>query len=112
MTRRSLAKFLGAFLSVPALQAAPSLPREPLQPKSPLPPGDTRDPVALAFLGALERGGCVTVYYHGGTTPGAMRRFTPQSIYRLVPGGYLYATGNCHLRKDTRTLRLDRARLG
>jgi len=112
MTRRSLAKFLSAFLSVPALQASPSLSREPHPPKEPLPPGDTRDPVALAFLAALESGGCVTVYYHGGSTPGAMRRFTPQAVFRLVPGGYLYATGNCHLRKETRTLRLDRARLG
>jgi predicted DNA-binding transcriptional regulator YafY len=112
MTRRSLAKFLGVFFSVPALQAAPSPRLEPHQPKDPLPPGDTRDPVALAFLAALERGGCVTVYYHGGSTPGAMRKFTPQSVYRLVPGGRLYATGSCHLRKETRTLRLDRARLG
>ncbi len=112
MTRRSLARFLGALFSLPALQAAPSLPRESLQPKDPLPPGNTRDPVALAFLAALERGGQVTVYYHGGSTPGAMRKFTPQSVFRLVPGGHLYATGNCHLRKETRTLRLDRARLG
>jgi predicted DNA-binding transcriptional regulator YafY len=112
MTRRSLAKFLGAFFSVPALQAAPSTPVLPQQPKAPLPPGDTRDPVALAFLAALESGGYVTVYYHGGSTPGAMRKFTPQSVFRLVPGGHLYATGNCHLRKETRTLRLDRARLG
>jgi predicted DNA-binding transcriptional regulator YafY len=112
MTRRSLAKFLGVFFSVPALQAQPSPLRELHQPKNPLPPGDTRDPVALAFLGALERGGCVTVYYHGGSTPGAMRKFTPQAVFRLVPGGHLYATGNCHLRKETRTLRLDRARLG
>ncbi|OYV04156.1 MAG: hypothetical protein CFE26_18405 [Verrucomicrobiales bacterium VVV1] len=112
MTRRSLAKFFGAFLSVPVLQATPSLQPECLQPKDPLPPGDTRDPVALAFLAALERGGYVTVYYHGGSTPGAMRKFTPQAVFRLVTGGHLYATGTCHLRKETRTLRLDRARLG
>ena len=114
MTRRSLAKFLGGFLSIPTLRAAspPAEPREPFASNDPLPPGETRDPVALAFLAALERGGQVTVYYHGGSTPGAMRRFAPQSVYRLVPGGRLYATGTCHLRKETRTLRLDRARLG
>jgi len=114
MTRRSLAKFLGAFLSIPALRAAstPAEPLEPFSPKDPLPAGETRDPVALAFLAALERGGALTIYYLGGSTPGAMRRFTPQSIYRLSHGGHLYATGNCHLRRETRTLRLDRARLG
>lgn len=112
MTRRSLVRFLGACFSLPALQAAPSLSREVSAPKDPLPPGDTRDPVALAFLAALECGGSVTVYYHGGSTPGAMRKFTPQSVYRLVPGGRLYATGTCQLRRETRTLRLDRTRLG
>ena len=113
MTRRSLAGFLGALIGLPALHATESRPQPKPHPSpEPLPPGDTRDPVALAFLAALERGGSVTVYYHGGSTPGAMRKFTPQSVYRLVPSGRLYATGTCHLREKTRTLRLDRARLG
>ena len=114
MTRRSLARFLGALIGLPVLSSQAEIRPLPAPPPSsgPLPAGDTRDPVALAFLAALERGGAVTVYYHGGSTPGAMRKFTPQSIYRIVPGGRLYATGICHLRAEVRTLRLDRARLG
>lgn len=114
MTRRSLARLLGALIGLPVLssQAEPRPQPKSTSSTGPLPPGDTRDPVALALLAALERGGSVTIYYHGGSTPGAMRKFTPQSVHRLVPGGRLYATGTCHLRDGIRTLRLDRARLG
>lgn len=67
-------------------------------------------PVAADFLLARRSGRPVAVYYHGGSTPGALRIFIPETLFRLRPGGPIYARGFCHLRHDVRTLRVDRAR--
>ena len=72
---------------------------------------DPQDPVAAAFLRAITGDLDLPIYYLGGSTPGALRRFAPTSLYRLAPGGPIYAQGLCLRRKATRTLRLDRVRL-
>ncbi len=64
-----------------------------------------------AFLDAIIAEQPLPLFYQGGSTPGALRRFTPTSIHRLRPGGPIYARGHCHLRDAPRTLRLDRVRL-
>jgi predicted DNA-binding transcriptional regulator YafY len=108
-TRRSLGRWLaGLFLvrSLPCPAAAPP----PRESAAPIPLAETRDPLAREFLRALmeERG--VPVYYHGGSTPGALRIIRPECLFRLRPGGRIYVRGYCELRREVRTLRLDRVR--
>jgi predicted DNA-binding transcriptional regulator YafY len=67
--------------------------------------------VANAFLEAMKVRQPVSIFYLGGSTPGILRRFKPNALYRLTPGGPIFATGICELRHGTRTLRLDRVRL-
>lgn len=109
LSRRSLGRWLAGLvvfrsLPCPAATAAPADP-------APIPLADTSDPVARVFLRAMmeERG--VAIYYHGGSTPGALRIVRPQGLFRLRPGGRIYLRGLCELRGETRTFRLDRARL-
>lgn len=74
-------------------------------------PVETSDhPVAADFIRSQRTGRPVAIYYHGGTTPGALRIFVPETLFRMRPGGPIYARGYCHLRKDIRILRLDRTR--
>lgn len=77
-----------------------------------LPVHQSQDPVARVFLGSMMQKEPVPLFYQGGSTPGAFRRFRPVSLYRLFPGGPIYAHGFCLLRQESRTLRLDRVRLG
>ena len=109
LSRRSLGRWLAGLvvcksLPSPAAEAAPADP-------APIPLADSSDPVARVFLRALmeERG--VAIYYHGGSTPGALRIVRPEGLFRLRPGGRIYVRGHCELRGETRTFRLDRARL-
>jgi predicted DNA-binding transcriptional regulator YafY len=110
LTRRSLGRWIAGILVAKSL---PSPAAEPVPDGgfAPIPLEDTRDPVARVFLRALmeERG--VAIYYHGGSTPGALRVVRPDSLFRLRPGGRIYVRGRCELRGEARTFRLDRARL-
>lgn len=99
---------------LPLLAAAPAMTRletvaHRIAPS--LPVHHSQDPVARVFLGSISQKEPVPLYYHGGTTPGAFRRFRPVTLYRHIPGGPIYAHGFCLLRQETRTLRLDRVRL-
>lgn len=106
ISRRALGRWITGLLAVrslPGLAAAPA--------DTPIPLATTRDPVARVFLDAMMENRGVAVFYHGGSTPGALRVFRPECLFRLRPGGWIYARGHCELRGGTRTLRLDRARL-
>jgi len=70
------------------------------------------DEVERAFVAAVREGVELSVFYQGGRTPWALRRFRPETLYRLEPGGPAYAEGICRQRDASRTLRLDRVRLG
>lgn len=111
LRRRAFARLLGALIAAPVVGAAVSIPRTRIGPVVPVTEVPDGDETLAAFVGALSNERPVTVYYHGGSTPGALRRFRPTSIYRLRPGGPVYASGLCELRGGTRLLRLDRARL-
>ena len=108
LTRRSLGRWITGMFAIGSLPAPAASPPEP---PAPIPLEDTSDPVARVFLGALmeERG--VAIYYHGGSTPGALRVVRPESLFRLRPGGRIYVRGRCELRGESRTFRLERARL-
>ena len=86
-----------------------SVKRLPLAPVHPVRESD--EPIAAAFLQALVREEPLPLYYQGGTSPGMLRRFKPHSLYRLIPGGPVYAMGECGARQATRVFRLDRVRL-
>ncbi len=105
MTRRTLGRWIAGLFIAKSLPC-PAVER----PADPILLEDTSDPLAREFLRAMmeERG--VAVYYHGGSTPGALRILRPESLFRLRPGGRIYVKGRCELRRETRTLRLDKAR--
>jgi predicted DNA-binding transcriptional regulator YafY len=110
LSRRSLGRWMAALFFARTLPS-PAAEPEAAEATAPIPLADTRDPLARIFLRALmeERG--VAIYYHGGSTPGALRVVRPESLFRLRPGGRIYVRGRCELRQETRTFRLDRARL-
>lgn len=112
LTRRSLGRWITGLLLVKALpSSSPAAEPLPKVPPDPIPLAETRDPVAQRFLRALLENRGVPLYYLGGSTPGALRVIRPESLFRLRPGGRIYVRGHCELRRETRTLRLDRVRL-
>lgn len=113
LSRRSLGRWITGLLvlkSLPCPAAEPPLPEAPAAPV-PIPLEETRDPIAQVFLRALMENRGVPLYYFGGSTPGALRVLRPESLFRLRPGGRIYVRGHCELRRETRTFRVDRARL-
>ena len=109
-TRRSLGRWITGLLFVKSLPC-PAADPQPPKPSAPIPLAESRDPVAQVFLRALVETRGVPLYYFGGSTPGALRVIRPESLFRLRPGGRIYVRGHCELRRETRTLRLDRVRL-
>lgn len=109
-SRRSLGRWITGLLVIKSLPSPAAEPPPP-EPPAPIPLAETRDPVAQVFLRALMENRGVPLYYFGGSTPGALRVLRPESLFRLRPGGRIYVRGQCELRRDTRTLRLDRVRL-
>lgn len=99
----------GKLLRLPASAPALAARRLPLAPAQRI--SQSHDPLAATVLQAIDRGQGLAIYYHGGSTRGALRHFRPDSLYRLRSGGPLYVDGHCLLRDTTRTLRLDRIRL-
>lgn len=75
-----------------------------------LPVTSSTDSITRRFLHAASHRRTIAIFYQGGSTPGAFRRFTPESLFRFRPGGPIYAKGFCHLRNSERTLRIDRSR--
>lgn len=110
ISRRSLGRWIAGLLVVESLPSPAAEPPPP-EPPAPIPLAETRDPVAQVFLRALMENRAVPLYHFGGSTPGALRVLRPESLFRLRPGGRIYVRGHCELRRDTRTLRLDRVRL-
>jgi predicted DNA-binding transcriptional regulator YafY len=108
-TLRTPRRLLGGLFHSP--QSAPALEvrRLPLAPTFPV--RESEDPMTSRFLGAIRDHETLTLYYHGGSSPGILRRFLPTELYRHSPGGPIIAGGHCMLRGSTRTLRLDRVRL-
>lgn len=110
ISRRSLGRWIAGLLVIKSLPSPAAEPPPP-EPPAPIPLAETRDPVAQVFLRALMENRGVPLYYFGGSTPGALRVLRPESLFRLRPGGRIYVRGHCELRRETRTLRLDRVRL-
>jgi len=108
VTRRSFAHLIGSLFLLPQIAPARETKRLPLAPTFPV--QESSDPIATRFLEAIVIHESVPLFYQGGETPGVFRRFVPTSLYRLTPGGPIFATGHCLLRNASRTLRLDRVR--
>ncbi|GAA5481844.1 WYL domain-containing protein [Haloferula sargassicola] len=109
LSRRRFATLLAAFAGLPAAARCAETGARKIAPVSPVRRSD--DPVVSTFLRAITDEETIAIYYHGGTNPGALRRFRPISIYRVEDGAAIYAHGYCQLRGEPRTLRLDKIRL-
>ena len=109
IARRHFARLFAGLALGPTIVVHAGSPRRVIAPIHPIHESD--DPFARQFLTAAAHGQTVSFYYIGGANPGILRRFRPRSLYRLEPGGPIYATGECHLRRATRVFRLDRVRL-
>ncbi len=111
ISRRSLGRWISGLLVLKSLPSPAAEPPAAPEPSDPIPLEESRDPVAQVFLRALMENRGVPLYYFGGSTPGALRVIRPESLFRLRPGGRIYVRGHCELRRESRTLRLDRIRL-
>ena len=80
-----------------------SLPRLPVR--------EARDPVVAACLAAAGEGRALSLYYHGGDSPGRLRRFSPELVFQVPIHEQRYISGYCHLRRSPRILRADRIAL-
>lgn len=78
-----------------------SLPRRPVW--------ESACPQVSLLISAAERSMPVTLIYHGGSTPGQARSFTPSLLFHTAEGDEapLYVSGWCHHRQAHRTLRVD-----
>ena len=76
-----------------------------------LPVRESRDSVVLRSLSAASTGKPVSLYYHGGQSPGRLRKFSPELVFRLPGHEPIYVTGYCHLRQAPRVFRADRIAL-
>jgi len=67
------------------------------------------DPVVQAVVAAAKQQRVLHLRYQRGSTPGALRRFTPAQGFRVWDACHapLYLNGWCHERQQHRTLRLD-----
>jgi hypothetical protein len=83
-----------------------SLPRHPLW--------EVADPSLMELIRAAELSLPVRLIYHGGSTPGAARWFTPSLVFQVAEFQAedeflpVYVSGWCHSRQAHRILRLDR----
>jgi len=123
MNRRHFFEQLTAALAVPAVAApVPAITKTPVD----FPPWlaawrhlpqhlvwSSDDPTALALIAAAKEQRPLILRYHSGSTPGALRRFTPSQVFRVADSASapLYLNGWCHERQQHRTLRLDRVTL-
>jgi len=119
--RRNFLRLLGLLCVTPAVAQHPrqtagfspagpdwllewkKLPRHPV--------GDSDDPLTAALLRAASDGSSVPLFYHGGSQPGRLRRFSPECVFRPEGVRHDYVSGFCHLRNAPRILRVDRIAL-
>jgi hypothetical protein len=86
-----------------------SLPRHPLW--------EVADPSLMELIRAAELSLPVRLIYHGGSTPGAARWFTPSLVFQVAEFQAedeflpVHVSGWCHSRQAHRILRLDRIQL-
>lgn len=80
------------------------LPRRPVR--------ESSDAVVGACLDAADRGAPVSLYYHGGSSPGRLRKFSPDLVFQIPGHDHDYISGYCHLRQAPRILRADRIAQG
>ena len=73
-----------------------------------IPVHKSRDPVTTMILSHALQGRSLPLYYHGGSQPGRLRRFSPELVFRHERGHHTYVSGFCHLREAPRILRVDR----
>jgi hypothetical protein len=85
------------------LPAWHELPRRPVH--------ESFDEVVFTCIEAAERGETLSLYYHGGTHPGRLRRFNPFFVFQMPIHEHRYVSGYCHLRRAPRVLRVDRISL-
>ena len=76
-----------------------SLPRQPVL--------ESRDPIVIACLAAADDGKPLPLYYHGGSTPGRLRKLSPELVFQLPGHTPRYVAGYCHLRQAPRIFRID-----
>lgn len=79
------------------------LPRRPVR--------ESSDPIVLACLVAAGQGKALSIYYHGGSTPGRLRKLSPELVFQLPGHPPRYVAGYCHLRQAPRIFRIDRISL-
>ena len=67
------------------------------------------DPFVRHLIAAAKEQRALYLRYQGGSTPGALRRFTPAQVFRVGDASHapLYLNGWCHERRQHRTLRID-----
>jgi predicted DNA-binding transcriptional regulator YafY len=111
ISRRSLGRWITSLFVLKSLPSPAAEPSTSPDPSEPIPLEESSDPIAQVFLRALMESRRVPLYYFGGSTPGALRVLRPECLFRLRPGGRIYVRGHCELRRESRTLRLDRIRL-
>ncbi|MBB5352148.1 putative DNA-binding transcriptional regulator YafY [Haloferula luteola] len=97
-----------AFTLNPAIPATVGCTARKIAPVLPLTLAD--DEATRHLLDAIHRSTPIALYYQGGSHPGVLRKFQPICLYRLDPGGVVYAHGHCLRHREPRTLRLDRIR--
>jgi len=59
------------------------------------------------LINAASRRESLTLYYHGGSDTGRLRRFSPEQVFYAEHSTIAYVNGHCHLRGERRTLKID-----
>lgn len=121
--RRTFIRLLGLLCGAPAVAGADPQARCPAfapdgpdwllawknLPRHPVTSSD--HPLTATLLRAAADGRAVALYYHGGSQPGRLRRFSPELVFRPEGLRHDYVSGFCHLRQAPRVLRVDRIAL-
>ena len=67
--------------------------------------------ITQSLIDAAQQHTTLSLYYHGGTDTGRLRKFTPECVFRISSKEFTYVGGYCHLRRSHRVLRTDRISL-
>ena len=119
-SRRGFLRACGMFAAAPRLSAGTIPPIAPRQepdwlrewnalPR--LPVRASRDRVIAHSLAMAAAGQPMSFYYHGGHSPGRLRKVSPELVFRLPGHDHAYLSGYCHLRHAPRVFRIDRISL-
>jgi len=66
------------------------------------------DAMVRRLLEAVANGECLSVIYHGGSTPGGRRKIRPQGVFQVSGYGGTSLKAYCEKRGEVRTFRADR----